>query len=263
MSKYVQITEYIKHFIKAKRGGHGIHSPFVYDLSENVFYNKNSFYEFEHLQSIRNELEQNQSVIEINDLGAGSLILKDKKRSIQSIAKYGISSKKKAEFLFRLVNYLNCKNIIELGTSLGLTSLYLARAGKGVNLYTIEGDKNMHTLACELFKKNNVKNIKAICADFDTALPKLLNEIGDLSMLYIDGNHRKKTTIQYAHWAMEKSDNQTVIVLDDIYWNKEMKEAWNEIYLNKKVKLSIDCYHFGLLFFRDENKEKEHFRIWL
>jgi predicted O-methyltransferase YrrM len=257
-----QIKHFIKHFFFAKRGGHGIHSPFVYALCENVFSEKESFYQFEVLEELRKKLLQNNSIIEVTDLGAGSKTLPSLKRKVSDIVKKGNSSRRQSEFYFKLINYFNCKLIIELGTSLGLNTAYLAKANAKGLVYSIEGCSQLSLFASGIMNEQNINNCKLKIGHFDTCLPELLKEIKCFDLLYIDGNHSYDATMRYFKQALPFGYNNSIIVLDDIYWSEGMTKAWQEITKHEKVTISIDCFYFGIIFFRKEQKQKEHFKIY-
>jgi predicted O-methyltransferase YrrM len=223
--------------------------------------NEHPFGDFEELNTIRKELQKNTTAIDITDFGAGSKKLKSNKRQVSDITKYGIAQKKQAEFLYRLLNKLNPKTAVELGTSIGLTSLYLSNAVPKSTIYTIEGCPNLYQFSKQLFKTSTGKasNIKSINGNFNTEFPKLLSRIDSLDFLYIDGNHAYEPTMNYFKLALDKKNSQSVFVFDDIYWSEEMQQAWKEICAHKDVTLSLDLFYFGIVFFRKENKEKEHF----
>ena len=138
---------------------HDLHSPFLYNFYMELIKNKHPFGDFEELKTIRKSLEQNNSVLEITDLGAGSKKLNTNKRPIKHIAKYGIAPNKQAEFLYRLINKFKPNNIIELGTSIGLTTLYLSKAAQKSTIYTIEGCQNIFKFSKQLFKDQAIKNV--------------------------------------------------------------------------------------------------------
>jgi len=263
MSNNWILKNYLKHVFRAKRGGHGVHSPFVYSLVENVFDNAHHFYAFEHLTKQRKELRENSTKLTVDDMGAGSQKLQASTRQIKDIAIHGISSQRQAELLFRLCSYLKCKVIIELGTSIGLTTLYLSYSDAGAKVFTMEGSAELLNFAKGLFEKNERFNITCIQGNFDQTLPKLLSSLNSFDLLYIDGNHTYDATLRYFNLALEKINSSSVIVFDDIYWSKDMTRAWEEIKEHPLVKLSIDCFYFGLVFFRDEQKEKEHFKLFI
>jgi len=249
--------------LKAKRGGHGVHSPFVFKLAENVFNTQQHFYAFEELNTLRKDLKLNETELEINDMGAGSQKLLGSKRKVKNIALYGISSQKQSELLFKLANYLKSKVIIELGTSLGLTTLYLSYSNTHSQIYSLEGSESLVEFSKTLFAKKERANITSIQGNFDQTLPQLLAKLSSFDLLYIDGNHTYEATLRYFNLALEKKTNESVIIFDDIYWSKGMTHAWEEIKQNQHVKLSIDCFYFGMVFFREEQKQKEHFKIYI
>lgn len=208
-------------------------------------------------------LRTDTQILHVNDLGAGSKKLNSTERRVCDIAKHGISNKKQSEFYFKLINYLNCTNVIELGTSLGLNTLYFSMANSSAKIYTIEGSESLCKHATALFQKHQRNNIVLKCGNFDTELPQVLNETGSFDLLYIDGNHAFEPTLRYFQMALNYCKESSVIVFDDIYWSKEMTKAWQEVIKDPKVTLSIDCFYFGLVFFRKETKQKEHFKLML
>ena len=189
------IINYLKYYTTAKNA-HGVHSPFVYKFITELLENSDDgYYQFKELDEVRMELRKNQAIIEITDFGAGSKIFKDNKRKISDIAKHGISKKKYSELYFKLVNFTNAQFILELGTSLGLNTLYLAKANSKATVYTIEGCAELAKFAGDLFAKQNAKNIFLVNETFEKALPTRLKEIPQLDFLYVDGNHNYQSTL--------------------------------------------------------------------
>lgn len=252
---------YFLHLLQAKRGGHGVHSPFVYELCEQVFYNTDQFYIFNKLNLLRKHLLIDQRQLQIEDFGAGSHTLNGKSRKVADIAQKGISSKKQSELLFRLIQHLKLKAGIELGTSLGLNTLYLAEAVGTGTVVSIEGSTALHKFAKALAEKNTNREIQFIAGKFDDVLPQLLNTLSTLDFVYVDGNHREDATLRYFEMFLPKTHNNSVLVFDDIYWSAGMTKAWQTICAHPKVKLSIDLYSTGLVFFREEIKEKQHLKL--
>lgn len=261
--KLHQAKQFIRHYFRAKRNGHGIHSPFAYQLCEEVFYNHNSFYAFDKLQLLRKQLLLDQRELEIKDFGAGSRTFMGNKRKIAEIARKGNSSKAQSELMFRLVNFLQSQYILELGTSLGLNTLYLASANPKAKVISIEGDEGLLDFAKKLAQHAEIKNIEFINGHFDTALPELLEKTNRLDFLYVDGNHTYEATKKYFEVSLEKVGEEGVIVFDDIYWSEGMTKAWREIKKHPEVSLSIDAFYFGMVFFRSEMKEKVELDLYL
>lgn len=221
--------------------------------------NKHPYYDFEILAKLRKQLVSNSQTLTITDFGAGSKKLNSNTRSIKQITKYGIAPKRQAEFLYRLVNFLNPHSIIEMGTSVGLTTLYLAKAKPNATVYTLEGSQALVDFSGALFKQEACANIKQLTGNFNDTFPQLLNTLPSIDFLYIDGNHAYEPTMSYFELALQKKTVQSVFVFDDINWSEGMQRAWKEIYQHKDVTLSLDFFYFGIVFFRKENKEKEHF----
>lgn len=238
---------------------HDLHSPFLYNLYTELILNKIPFNDFEALNKTRAEVLKDTTELLITDFGAGSKKLKSNKRRVCDIAKHGIAQKKQAEFLFRLVNKFNPKVIVELGTSVGLTTLYLAKPSSKSQVYTIEGSETLVDYAKKQALKHQVKNIEFIHGNFNEKLPQLLKSLDSVDLFYVDGNHAYEPTLNYFEMALGKKNKDSIFVFDDINWSSGMQKAWNEIVNHPEVTLSLDFYHFGIVFFRTENKEKEHF----
>jgi predicted O-methyltransferase YrrM len=256
MSSLYPLKKYIKYLLKAK-DEHSIHSPFVFKLYTDVIADKNRFYAFDELDKIRQQLLQNQQPIEVVDLGAGSKKMNDT-RKVADIAKYSVVSKKYGELLFRLVNYFKPQSVLELGTSLGLSSLYMAHAIPKATIISIEGCPNTYNFAKQLITSYEAKNIELINVSFDDAFESVLQN-KKFDLVYIDGNHTYEATIKYFHLLLESVSENSLLIFDDIYWTADMTKAWEEIKAHPTVTLTIDLYKVGLVFFRKENKQKEHF----
>lgn len=238
---------------------HDVHSPFVYNFYMELIKNKYPYDDFSILNDERQSLLKNEIELEITDFGAGSKKIKSNTRKVKDIAKYGIAQKKQAEFLYRLVNKFSPKTIIELGTSIGLTTMYLSLPNKQSNIYTLEGCPEIFNFSKQLFEKNKLTNITQIKGNFNDEFPKLLNKIDNIDLLYVDGNHSYEATLAYFEQALVKKSANSIFIFDDINWSEGMQKAWHEIKSNPEVKLSLDFFHFGIVFFRTEQIEKEHF----
>lgn len=261
-NKLFGLRAYIRHFLRSKHSGHSVHSPFVYRLCEELFYNPDSFYEFETLDQTYRSLLQNRQRLTVQDFGAGSRHFRNNSRRVSAIAWHGISSPKKYRLLFRLVNYFQCERIVELGTSLGLSALSMALANKKARVYSIEGDPGLANFARNLHREKGITNIEVIEGRFEDALPALLQNLKQIDLAFIDGNHRKEASLHYFEHLLACCHTQSILVFDDIYWSEEMEQAWNSIKAHPRVKLSIDLFHFGLVFFREEFLVPAEERLW-
>ena len=241
---------------------HDVHSPFVFNFYMELIKTKHPFHDFYLLNNTREKLLKNRQTITMRDFGAGSKKLHSNQRCINQITKYGIAPKKQAEFLYRLINFLKPTNIIELGTSVGLTTLYLAKPNSKTTVYTLEGAEELVQFSTELFKEHHCSNIKSITGNFNDTFPHLINQLQRIDVLYIDGNHAYEPTIHYFNLALAKKTEQSVFIVDDINWSTDMQRAWQYIYTHKEVTLSLDFFYFGIVFFRKETIQKEHFTLY-
>lgn len=255
-----QIKSYLQ-FLQKSTNEHGVHSPFVYKLITECFYNKKSYKPYQTLDDYRNDLLKNDNTILIQDFGAGSKNLDNNQRKIARIAKNAGISKKRAQLLYRLVNYFNSKNILEIGTSLGIGTSALSLGNKNANIITLEGCPETAKVAQHQFEKYNLNNIHLKLGEFSKILPKVLED-KKYDLIYFDGNHQKQPTIEYFEQCLQHIHNDSVFIFDDIYWSKGMQEAWNYILKHPKVTVSIDTFRWGFVFFRKE-QPKQHFTIRL
>lgn len=257
--------KYISFYLKAGNQ-HNVHSPFVYNLYTSVIQGEEEFYAFEELEKLRQELLSDRTKLEITDFGAGSKALKNGKkakyRTVSQIAQTSAISSKKAQLLFRLVEHFNPKTIIELGSSLGISTLFMALASDNQNstIITFEGCPQIAEKANENFEELEQDHIETIVGNIDETLSKTLLSVPVLDFVFLDANHRYEPTITYFNQILEKSHNDTVIILDDIHWSEEMEKAWEEIKNNDKVTVSIDLFQLGLVFLRKE-QPKQHFDL--
>ena len=238
-----------------------MHSPFVFNFIQHVLNNKSGYQPPGAIEALREQLIRNKELLEIEDLGAGSRTGAKKERTIQQLATSAVKPRKFGHFFYRLVKYYQPTNIIELGTSLGITTAYLATANIAAKIITIEGSGAIHQQAMKNFKELDLHNISLFKGNFDTLLPEVLNNIDTVDLAYIDGNHRYRPTIDYFHQLMCKRNNNTTFVFDDIHWSSEMERAWQEIKEHPDVLCTVDLFFLGLVFFRKEFKEKQHFSI--
>jgi len=254
--------KYLRYYFTAASGkGHGIHSPFVFEFITKVLNDNYQYERFARIEKLRNEMFLDNTIIEVEDLGAGSAVSKSTQHKIASIAKNAAMPKKYSQLLFRMVNYYKPNCILELGTSLGITTAYLASANPAAKVITIEGAKEIAIKARENFKSLELDNIKIIEGNFDQQLPTVTYHLSSVDFAFIDGNHRQEPTERYLRQLMPKLHEDSVVVFDDIRWSREMVKTWENIKNLPEVRCSIDLFFLGIVFFRKEFGEKQHFTI--
>jgi predicted O-methyltransferase YrrM len=254
--------KYVHYYFTALNGkGHGMHSPFVFDFILNVLNNKKHYEAPVEIEALRKHLLRDNAVVTIKDLGAGSRVQSSKQRTISNLARNAIKPKKYSQLLYRLVKHYQPKTIIELGTSLGITTAYLSKANSSSTITTIEGSEAIANIAQQNFQKLNLLNSKSLIGNFDDLLPSAIRQLSIIDLAYIDGNHRLEPTINYFEQFLSNITNDSILIFDDIHWSKEMEEAWGIIKAHPSVKCTIDIFFLGFVFFRQEFKMKQDFVV--
>ena len=252
------IKSYLK-FLWNSKNEHGVHSPFVFDLVTKCFYDKKSKPEYLVLKNYRTSLLENKETIEVNDFGAGSRVFKSNKRQVSKIASTAGISPKRAELLYRIVNYFQPESVLEIGTSLGLATSSLSLGNPNAKIISLEGCANTIAIAKNQLQLQNVQNIKFVTTEFSNYL-KTESENCEWKLIFFDGNHQKQATLDYFELLLPTISNESVWIFDDIHWSLEMEKAWEIIKNHPKVIVTIDTFQWGIVFFRTEQK-KEHFVI--
>ncbi|MCU0375510.1 MAG: class I SAM-dependent methyltransferase [Chitinophagaceae bacterium] len=254
---------YFSYYLNAANGkGHGIHSPFVYDLVTLVLNdNKNRYYCYGPIEALRQQLLKSDTGLLVTDLGAGSRTANSSTRSIGSIARSALKPPKYGQLLFRLANYLQANTILEVGTSLGITTAYLASSNSRGRVFTMEGVPAIVSTAQKHFALLGLQNIELIAGNFDATLPEALPQIGSIDMAYLDGNHRLEPTLRYFNQLFPFLHGKSLVIFDDIHWSTEMEQAWQAIKADPRVTLTIDLFFIGLVFFDEAFKQPQHFTI--
>ena len=263
--KYNKITillKYILYLIKASNGrGHGIHSPFVFSFIKKVLNTTTKGDWVNNIENYRAEVLNNKQEIKMVDLGAGAILQTNKTKKISIIARGSLKSKKYSTLLNRIVAYYRPSNVLEMGTSFGITTCYLAQAMPGGAVVTMEGAPAIAKEALHTFSTLGFSNIQLLEGNFDNSLPLYFNTISTIGFAYVDGNHSYEPTMRYFNLLLNKSNQDSIFIFDDIHWSREMEMAWKEIKEDQRVSLTIDLFYIGIVFLKKENKEKENFII--
>ncbi len=257
--RFKALIKFLKFHITADNL-HQLHSPFMFDFARFCLYNRTNFSDYEILKRYQYQLNQLEELITVKDLGAGSKTFTSTQRRIKDIAHIAGSSYTDMKRLYRISRYFKPKNILELGTSLGKATLAMSLGQPQAKMTTVEGDHAILKIAKQQLNNQPVGQIKFISDDFETFL-NILNQTQEkFDLIYLDGHHSYKPTIQYFNKLLPHIHNDTVLIIDDIYWSNEMQEAWAYLKKHPAVYQSVDTYYFGLLLFRKE-QFRQHFKI--
>ncbi|MCL2596921.1 MAG: class I SAM-dependent methyltransferase [Paludibacter sp.] len=257
MKLFYVFSQYLKFLFSAfNTYGHGVHSPFMYDFFQKVIYEKNPFYCFEEIEKLRNSLKINNKTLFINDLGTG----KNRSEKISKIVRNALKKPPFAQMIFRAAHFTKSATILELGTSLGITTAYLAKSNSKSRIISLEGSDEIANIAQETFNRLRINNVEIVLGNIDKTLDDTLNNINEkIDFVFIDANHHYNAVIQYFNKILFKLDENSVLVIDDIYMSKDMTRAWKEIKHHKQTVSTVDLFQIGFVFF-NKNLPKKHYK---
>ena len=265
-----RVLSFLRHQLTAwNTGGEGIHSPYLFYWVRHCLYDSNRYYAFDRIEKQRSAMLRSAETLTVTDYGTG----KDRQavRSVRDIAATSLEKAKNARILFRLVRFLGDKelngtsendalNILELGTSLGITTAYLASPSSKNKVVTMEGSQALVNMARNNWKTIGLNNITVVEGNIDDKLKCVLEEFQRVDLVFMDANHTKEATLRYWEAIMPFIEKKSVIVLDDIHWSRDMESAWKTIRQDERVSCTMDLYDMGLVFF-DPAYLHKHFRL--
>jgi predicted O-methyltransferase YrrM len=246
--KLFQVRSFITYWLDAV-DEHSLHSPFLFNFYTNVLKKNATDSLADPLNLVRQNYEQDGRSVSITDFGAGSVTLKTPERKISDIARLSATPEKYSKLYSRIIKQHGCKQIVELGTSLGITTTYLAGANNDVEVVTFEGSPELAMIARSLFQDRGLTNIKVIEGNIDNTLLPYVSAVKRVDFVLMDANHRYDATLKYFEWLLMKVHDLSIIVMDDIHYSSEMEEAWHQVQTHERVFTTIDLYRCGLIFF--------------
>ncbi len=270
MSRIKKLAEYIFYFFHSKSSPK-VNYEFLNNFIKYCIKENPDSQEFSTIESVRNDLLKSTDIVNVTDYGQGSKKQKTTSapgeypaiysRKLADIAKYSLKTPRECLLIASIINYLKPSEIIELGTSLGITTAYMSTAYPNSSITTIEGCPETANIARQIFSKLNLNNINVINSSFEDSLDKYLQKTETVDMAFIDGNHDYAPLMSYFKTLVNQMSENGIIIIDDIRWSDKMRKAWKEIKLHEKVGASIDLFDLGILFF-NKTPEKQHLMIW-
>lgn len=257
MSLLFDIKVRLQYVLRAHyRKGHWVHSPFTFHTLNYVIFEQTPYYNFLTIENLRQQLQHNNTPLKLQPLGTS----KTKTTTVARELKNSAKSPRLAQLLQRLCASNQSHYIIELGTNLGLSTAYLASNNSNSQVYTLEGQPELCQMARQSFKQLHLDNIKIIEGNINNTLPRLIQQIPQIDLLFIDANHQYQATLDYYNLAKSKVHKNTIIIFDDIHWSEGMQQAWNEIRQDPDIRLSIDIFHMGIVWFNTDIP-KQHYIV--
>lgn len=273
--KIYRAWAYLAHqFTSWNTGGEGIHSPYLFYLVRMLIYDRNSYYAWRDIERERRRLLASGEWIEVQDYGTGAKQPGESyRRRIRDIARDSLEQARVGQILFRLVSYLGHVmqrplRIVELGTSLGITTAYLAKADSRNQVTTYEGSEALLAEARKVWKALDIRGIETVQGNIDLTLNATRdthardNIKGEepVDIAYIDANHTREATLRYYRTLLTRATESSIFVIDDIHHSPEMTRAWREICAREEVTTTMDLFYFGLVFF-DKHYLKRNYKL--
>ncbi len=264
-----RLQEFLRFYLAADTK-YRIHSPHVFEMVESVLADERYFYAFEDIERVREKMAMDYSVVEITDYGSGpggadseGLGIRVQKRfaQLRQIVRMAGSPRTQCQRLYRIVEYFKPKTMLELGTSVGVSTMYLASAAPDAKIISLEGCPNCAEIArinLDILKLNHAEVVTGV---FEISLKPALKKLGQVDMVFFDGNHRREPTVRYFETCLEHANENAVFIFDDIYWSPGMTKAWEEIKQHPRVTATVDFFDISLAFFSADFREKQHFRV--
>ncbi len=251
------IRAYIRYLARA-RDEHSLHSPFLFALYTRIVRADNrSDAVFKPIKALQKKLRANRQSITVTDFGAGSKVNASRQRTIGDIARNSQKSARFGRLLFRLIRRFEAKNILDLGTSLGITTAYMAQAAQAGRVLTFEGCPQTAAVARQNFDELGIPNVEIVVGNLEETLAAQITQFPSIDFVFFDANHRYEPTIRYFEICLTKIHNDTVFVFDDIHWSDEMEQAWEYIKAHPSVSVTVDLFWIGLVFFRQEQPRQD------
>lgn len=237
-----------------------LHTPFVYELVQAVLEDRRRYYAFRDIEAIRQKMLASERMIERTDYGAGAQ-KKGQLVPLRKLVQWSASSARQGRRLFRLAHHFKPNNLLELGGSTCIGTMYLAAAARNAPFISLEGCPNTAAVAQSNLQLLDLKQVQIRVGPFESQLPAAIEALAPLGLVYLDGNHRLAPTMSYFEACLAHSNDQTVFVFDDMYWSREMMEAWKQIKAHPRVRLTVDFYDLSLVFINPGIKVQQHWKV--
>ncbi len=263
MSRLYTAEQYARHLFRSRRWDH-FHSPYLFALFTFCCREQSQEGSFAQIEGYRQKLLRDRERIHRTDPGAGSVYPgKNATARIRDIARQALSRPFQARFMARLVQMTRAGHVLELGTSLGITAAYLQMASDACRLTTVEGDPAIGRRAQKTFDDLGLPHIRLVMASFDDYIRQEAGNNTPIDILFIDGHHRSEAVLRYYHGLKDRLTAEAIVIIDDLYWSPDMQDGWRQLIGLPEITQSVDCFHFGLLFFKKEFLQKENHIIRL
>ena len=259
MNRFRFLWSYLVYALTARHvNGHDVHSPLVFEFITELLEDNRRFYSFSAIEAQRSKLLASTQHIQVRDFGAGAN--RPQQRRIATIARRALVKPAFGQLYFKMINHYKSLRILELGTSLGISSAYLATANSKAQVISLEGCPETAAQAAALHQRLGIHNVAIRVGNFSEQLKPALESLNGVDFVYFDGNHQYQPTVDYFEACLPYAHSGSVFVFDDIRWSSEMRRAWQYICSHHNVVLTIDLFFVGLVFFK-AHTARQHFVV--
>lgn len=213
--KKVRLPKRLLYKVRHHRG-HGVHSPFVFNLINKVIEEKSPYYAY-----------------------------LDIRREVNKIITPSLYVQKQNLLAFRLVNYFNAFNILELGSKFGVNTLSMLTFSKQAHCYCYEPDIQKKEIA-EKILNNYLSQVTFLNSPFDIKVNALFDAI------FIDLKHNSCIAKDNFDQVLALCSEKTFLFVDGIRENEKLNQIWSCLSDNERRTAKLDFFHFGILFFNKQ-----------
>lgn len=238
-----------------------LHAPEAYAIATAMLNDTRWYYSFRDIERIRKALLRSKMRYTRTDYGSGGVKKRQYTVRLADVARRSASSPRKGQQLFKLVQLLRPKTILELGTSIGIGTMYLASSMRSGTTLSLEGCPETAAIARRNLSLLGVSRTEVLDGPFEVNLAPVLEAIQTLDFIYFDGNHRLEPTLHYLETCLPYCTDHAVLVFDDIYWSEEMHTAWEKIKLHPRVRMTLDFYDFGVVSLNPTIRTQQHWKV--
>ena len=261
-STFKSTQKRLQYWFTANNGkGHGTHSPFVYDFIRNVLINKKKYPAYKQIAQLCKRLKKDHHIVDIEDFCERTIIPISQKVKMADLYRSRVKPAKYDQLFFRMARHYKSQYVLEIASSLGITTSYLAIANPDTTIVTYEESEAIAKIAAQNFSSLSIKNTIQILDNINSPLKDTLNKITQLDFVFVNGNNCKETILFYWNMLYNKAHNETLFIFDKIHGGTEMEEVWKEIQQLDMVTCTIDLFFIGIVSIRKEIKEPVHLSI--
>lgn len=251
---------YLYYFLHAT-DQHGIQSPKLFQLYQSLFRrNESSQNAVKEAIAYKNALVSSRIRVNKISFGVDSQLGAKGQTSVSSIARHGTAVPRTLQLLANAVKVFKPETMIELGTSLGISTSCMALSNPTGKVVSFEGNGELCKLASDNLEQRGIRNVQIIPGNIDETLPDWLKTHTRASFFFLDANHSLEATLRYFDWLSTCATSNSLFIIDDIRWSAEMLHAWEQLKMQNGVTFSMDYGSLGLLFYQWEYSfSQKHF----